>query len=156
MILALFVLLANGPVTVPAAHWKALEVSITDRDTTLQCAFEVLTKPTKVQAVLIKRSQLERFERGRHVDALYVTGFETSARFRYRVSETGDYILLLDNRLEGGRPAEVSLRVELTSARSTVVQEVPLERRRAIVALSLLFFGAVVVFSARQFLKHAA
>jgi len=155
MILALFVVLANSHVTVPAAHWKALEVSIPEPDTTLQCSFDVQTKSTKVQAILIKRSQLGRFERGRHVDALYATGFETSARFRYRIDETGEYILLLDNRLQSRWPAEVSLRVELTSARSTIVREVPPERRRAIVAVSVLFFGAVVVFSARQFLKHA-
>jgi hypothetical protein len=105
--------------------------------------------------MLMERSEFERFHRGRRANVLYETGFEKSARFRYRVPEAGEYVLLLDNRLEGRWPTQVSLRIEVTSARDAQITEVPPERRRLIVALSLLFFGAVVAFSARQFLKHA-
>jgi hypothetical protein len=155
MILALLVVLANGPITIPAAHWTAVQVNVGDYDSTIHCSFELHTTGAKIQAMLMERSQFERFHQGRNVNPLYTTGFETSARFRYRVPDAGEYLLLLDNRLEGRRPAEVSLRIELTSGRSTIIREVPPERRRAIVALSLIFFGAVVVFSARQFLKQA-
>jgi hypothetical protein len=155
MIFALLVVLANGPITIPAGHWKAVQVNVHDHDSTIHCSFEVQTTGAKIQAMLMERPRFERFHQGRHVNPLYTTGFETSARFRYRVPEAGEYVLLLDNRLEGRSPTEASLRIELTSARSTISHEVPPERRRAIVALSLIFFGAVVVFSARQFLKQA-
>ena len=65
-----------------------------------------------------------------------------------------DYVLVLDNRIEARFPAEVSLRVELSiPKRWPKSARFPRERRRATVALSLLFFGAVVVFSAAKFLR---
>ena len=155
MILALLVVLADGLVTVPPTYWRAIAVKVPENDTTVNCSFDVRTEGVKIQALLMERSQGERFRLGRSIDPLYVSGMEASARFRQRVYEAGDYILILDNRLEGKSPAEVALRIELSSPNSAVVREVPPERRRAIVALSLVFFGAVVVFSARQFLKHA-
>ena len=154
MILALLVVLADGLVTVPASYWRAVTVSVAENDTTVQCSFDVRSEGAKVQALLLEKSQVERFRLGRSISPLYVTDVETSARFRQRVPHPGDYLLILDNRVEGRAPAEVALRIELSSPNSTAVREVPAERRRAIVALSLAFFGAVVVFSARQFLKH--
>jgi hypothetical protein len=153
MILALLVVLTDGLVNVPTSYWRAVPVPVLDNDTTVHCSFDVRTKGAKVQALLMERSQAERFHLGRSINALYVTGLETSARFRQRVPEAGNYILILDNRLER-QPAEVALRIELTSPHGAAVREVPAERRKAVVALSLAFFGAVVVFSARQFLKH--
>jgi hypothetical protein len=155
MIVALLTLLANGVIEVPAAHWKAIEISVPNHDSTVHCSFEVRTGGTKLQAIFMERSEFERFHRGRRTNSLYETGFEKSARFRYRVPEAGEYVLLLDNRLEDRWPTQASLRIEVTSARDAQITEVPPERRRLIVALSLLFFGAVVAFSARQFLKHA-
>jgi hypothetical protein len=155
MILALLVVLADSVITVPTAYWRAVAVKVAENDTTVNCSFDVRSEGVKVQALLIERSQIERFRLGRSINPLYVTGLETSARFRQRIPDAGDYILVLDNRLEGRSPAEVALRIELSSPHSSIVREVPPERRRAIVALSLVFFGAVVVFSARQFLKHA-
>ena len=156
MIFALLVLLVDGIIEVPPSQWKAVQVNVPEHGTTVLCSFDVQTNGAKVQAMLMDRSQAERFHRGRNINPLYMTGFERSARFRYRVVEAGEYVLVLDNRLEGRRPAEVSLRIELVSAHSPTAREVPPERRRAIIALSLVFFGAVVVFSARQFLKHTS
>jgi hypothetical protein len=155
MILALVVLLADGLVSVPPSEWKAVAVKIDRNNSTVHCAFDVRTKTTKVQAWLMERSQAYRFNRGRAVNALYSTGFETSARFRVRVQDAGEYVLMLDNRLEGRWPAEVALRIELSNPQDENVRELSPERRRTIVAISLIFFGAVVVFAARQFLKHA-
>jgi hypothetical protein len=143
-------------VTVPPSHWKAVEVPIGEHGTTVHCSFDVQTKGAKIQVLLMPRSQAERFSRGRYVSALYLTDFETSARFRYRVPEAGDYVIVLDNRRDSRRAAEVAVRIDLAPPGSVDVRELPPERRRLIVALSLAFFGAVVVFSARQFLKHAA
>jgi hypothetical protein len=155
MIFALLVLLADGLVSVPPSGWKAIEVKIDRNHTAVQCSFHVKTKGTKVQAWLMDRSQAERFNRGWSVKALYFTGFEESMRFRVMAPDAGDYVLMLDNRLEGRWPAEVELRIELSNPQNVNVRELAPDRRRMVVALSLIVFGAVVVFSARQFLKHA-
>jgi hypothetical protein len=154
MILGLIVVLADTVLTIPATYWKAIEVKVAENDSTVHCAFDVRTPRAQIQALLMQRSQAERFHLGRSIDPLYVTGLERSFRFRQRVADAGDYILILDNRL-AERPAEVALHLSLSSPHGGIADEVPPERRRAIVALSLVFFGAVVVFSARQFLKHA-
>jgi hypothetical protein len=155
MILALLVVLADGLVTVPASYWRGVAVKVPENETTVQCSFDVRSEGAKVQALLLEKSQAERFRLGRSISPLYVTDVESSARFRQRVPDSGDYILILDNRLGSRAPVQVALRIELSSPKSSTVRELPTERRRAIVALSLVFFGAVVVFSARQFLKHA-
>ena len=76
-----------------------------------------------------------------------------SEQFRVLIPDAGDYVLVLDNRLEGRFPTQVSLRLEMTHPNDARVRTVSPERRRATVALSLLFFGAVVVFSAVRFLR---
>jgi hypothetical protein len=105
--------------------------------------------------MLLERSQADRFNAGRPMRPIYVTGFESSARFRAHLPEGGDYVLLLDNRLEGRYAAEVQVRLESTDPQKVTVRELSPDRRRAVVTLSVLFFGAVLVFSARQYIKHA-
>ena len=155
MTLALLVVLANGLVTVPASHWQAVAVEVPQNGSTVFCTFEVRSGAERIQALLVSRAQAERLNRGRRVNFLYATGYERSDSFRVRVDDAGSYVLLLDNRLNGRTPAEVALRLEVTHPRSIEVREASPERRRAVVALSLLFFGAVLVFSAREYFKHA-
>jgi hypothetical protein len=154
MMLALLVVLAEGLITVPASYWRAISVKVPENETTVQCSFDVRSEGARVQAILLERSQVERFRLGRSISPLYVTGVETSARFRQRVADAGDYILILDNRQDGRAAAQVALRIELSSPNRLDVRELSADRRRAVIALSLIFFGAVVVWSARQFLKH--
>jgi hypothetical protein len=155
MILALLVVVAEGLVKIPPAHWTAVHVPVREDGAIVSCSFDVRTEGLKVQALLIERSQAGRFQRGRSTSSLYSTGLESSARFRYRVQQAGNYILMLDNRLEPRRAADVVLRVELVSPHNMQVREASPELRRTVVVLSLLFFGSVLVFSARQFFKHA-
>jgi hypothetical protein len=74
---------------------------------------------------------------------------------RCRVPERGEYVLMIDNRIEARVPATVHLRLDVHAPADVVVRELPPERKRFIVAASLAFFGAVVLFSARKFLKQS-
>ena len=152
--IALLIVLMNGPVPVAKSHWTAIEINVREHGTTLDCAFEVVQGGSKAQVLLMPRADAERFNRGRSYRALYETGFEESGRFRYRVREAGEYILLLDNRLERRFDTTVHVKVQLHSPSLLNVRTASPERRRVVVTLSLLFFGSVLVFSARQFLKR--
>jgi hypothetical protein len=152
MLLALLLLLTESVVKVPASHWTAIELKIEHNGTTVHAGFEV-RNGAKVQALVLSRDEAERLNRGRSVRSLFSSGFTTSDQFRVRVPDAGDYVLLLDNRLEERFPAEVALRLELTHTNDSQVRYVPAARRHATVALSLLFFGVVVVFSAVKFLR---
>lgn len=152
MMLAL-VALTNGLLTVPPAQWRALTLGSPSPGTYVEVEFNV-RKGSRVQALLLTRPDAERLHRGRTPSPECSSGFEREARMRCRVQEADEYVLIVDNRIEARLPAEVHLRVDLQSPPSVIFREVPPERRRVVVALSLAFFGAVVVFSARQFLKH--
>ena len=152
MLLALLLLLTESVVKVPPSHWTAIALRVDQNSTTVHGWFDV-RNGVKVQAVVLSRAEAERFNRGRSIQALFSSGFETSTKFHVLIPEAGDYVLLLDNRLESRFPAEVGLSFELTHLDNLSIQEVPAQRRHVTVALSLLFFGAVVVFSATKFLR---
>ncbi len=151
--LALLIVITESLVTVPVSHSTAISVKTPLNSTTLHGSFEVVGGGTQIQAILLSREQAERFSRGRSNRPLFTSGFERSGQFRVLIPDAGDYVLVLDNRLEGRFPTQVSLRLEMTHPNDARVRTVSPERRRATVALSLLFFGAVVVFSAVRFLR---
>jgi hypothetical protein len=153
ILFALLVVLTESVVTVPASHWIAIELKTPLNSTTVHVSFDVVSGGSNIQAIVLSREEAERFNVGKSIRPLFQSGFEKSDQFRVFIPDAGDYVLLLDNRLEGRFPTQVSLRLEMTHPNDVRVGTVPPDRRRATVALSLLFFGAVVVFSAVKFLR---
>lgn len=145
--------LTNGVLSVPPSKWLPVDLGQLDPGTKIEIEFEVRSG-SRVQAHVVTKGDAERFHRGRSMTPLCSSGFERASRLRCRVFESAHYVLIADNRIEGRIPASVHLRVDLQAPPTVVVRELPPERRRLVVALSLGFFGAVLVFSARQFLKH--
>ena len=152
MIAALLVVLTNGLVSVSSSQWQGIDLQVPQNGTTVDIDFEV-REGSRVQLLLFDRTQAERFHRGRSFQPIAATGFEKSGRMKYRIADRGQYVLMIDNRIERRTPALVHLRVELTNPYSANVRELSPARRRVIVTLSLLFFGAVVAFSAWRFLR---
>ena len=145
--------LMDSTITVPKSHWIAVEVKIDKPRTIVDCAVEVQDSSSTLDALLMSRADAERFNRGRSFRPIYSTGFQANARFRHEVEQPGDYVLLLDNRLEGRGPTKARVRIELWNPNAANAQTVPPEKRRVIIGLSLLFFVGVAAFSLRQFLK---
>lgn len=139
-------------VQVPPSQWTAVPLNVPQNRTTVHASYTVENGATSIQAIVVTRRDAERFHVGRSIRPLFMSGFQKSNRFRVYVPDAGDYVLLLDNRLEGRFAAKVDVRIEMTHPEDVHVSTVSPERRRATVALSLLFFGAVVVFTATRFL----
>ena len=151
--LALLVNLTNGILSIPPSHWRAVTLGPLGRGTQVEIRYEV-RGGSRVQALLLTKSDAERFHRGRSPAPVCSSGFQEEFRMRCRLPEAGDYVLMVDNRIESRTAAMVHVRVDLHEPGSAVVRELPPDRQRVVISLSLAFFGAVVVFSARQFLKH--
>jgi hypothetical protein len=153
LFLALLAVLMDSSVTVPRSHWIAIEVKIQKPRTIVECSVDVEGGSSTLDALLMSRADAERFNRGRSFHPLYSTGFQNSSRVRHDVEYPGDYVLLLDNRLEGRGDTKARVRIELWNTDAAKVTTVPPEKRRWIIGLSLLFFAGVAAFSARKLMK---
>lgn len=151
--LALLTVLTHGLVSVPHSYWRAIDVPIEQAGTEIECRFEVRSDTSRVNATLLTIADAERFSHGRGFTPLASTGFEFKGSLRYTAEQPGKYVLILDNRVEGRRPTEVELQIDLEPPRVVVVKTVPVERRRAVVLISVLSFLGVVAYAARKLSK---
>src|SRR4051794_4455422 len=113
ILLALLVMLTDGIVSVPPSHWSAIEVPVQQAGTVVEVSFSVPSGATSVETMLVTRKDAERFNAGRSNHPLCRSGYQTEAKFRCEVDEKGDYVLLVDNRMEGRKAAEVSVKINL-------------------------------------------
>ncbi len=153
LVLALWAVLTDGVVSVPASRWSAIEVPVKQGGTVVEASFAVPGGATSVEAILVTRKDAGRYNAGRSYQPLCRSGYQTEGKLRCEVDQKGDYILLIDNRIEGRKPTEVSVKISLREPASIIAVTVPQQKRAIIIALSLLFFVAVVMFSARQFMR---
>ena len=153
MLLAFLTVLANGIVNVPASGWQAIAIEAPEDGGTVEIAF-VVQQGSRVQVFLADPAEAARFHRGRSPDALAMTGFVREGSLRQRIHRAGRYIVVVDNRIEGRRPAQVQLKIDFSPPVNVVVRELSPERRRAVVAISILVFGATVFISARLLLRN--
>jgi hypothetical protein len=152
---ALLLASVSGVYQIEPSHWRVFHFNVDKPGTLLTGSFEAGAHSAQVQILVLRRQQLARFEDGRSVRPVFVSGFEDSARFRTRIDEPGQYALILDNRIGGRQPSKVALSFNTAEPQPQTVRTLPPARRRVIVAFSLAFFGAVVVLSATLFLRAA-
>ena len=154
VLLSLLLLATQTLVKVPPSQGTAIALNIPQNGATVHLSFEVESGGSRIQAIILSRAEAERFHRGRSTRPVFASGFESSGDHRVVVSDAGDYVLMLDNRLEGRFPTEVSVKFDVTHPNDVRVRTISVQRQRATVALSMLFFGAVLVFSAAKFLRN--
>jgi hypothetical protein len=153
ILLALLAILTDGIVSVSPSRWTAIDVPVAQSGTIVEASFSVPQGATAVEAVLVTRKEADRFNAGRGYHPVCRSGYQTEGKLRCEVEQKGDYILLIDNRIEGRKPTEVSLKISKREPAAIIAVTVPPEKRAIIIALSLLFFVGVVMYSARQFMR---
>src|SRR3954451_7081654 len=153
ILLALLAILTDGVVSVPPSHWSAVELPIYQTGTTVEASFSVPQGGTAVEAIIVTRKDADRFNSGRSYKPICRSGYLAEGKLRCEIDQKGDYILLLDNRIEGRKPPKAPLKINLREPASIIAITVPPQKRAIIIALSLLFFVAVVMYSARQFMR---
>jgi len=156
MILALVLALAAGPrtlplldetVTVPAADWRAFGIPLRQRPARIECGFSVESGGAGVRVLLLERAEFGRMEAGQGTRALAATAYQRSGGFTYW-APPGDYVMVVDNRMEGRGPAAVLVQATLVFDEDGALPRVLSPGRRAVVVgLSVLFFAAVALFA---------
>ena len=141
-------------VTVPPMRWQPMPIAIPAGGRVLDLEFEV-SGGEAVQVLIIERTDRTRYRRGLKVEPVAATEFSDSGRIRQVMpAEGGDYLVIIDNRRNRRRAANVRISIELRDHAPRLARELPPERRRAVVAASIGFFGATVVGAAWLMLRR--
>jgi hypothetical protein len=145
--------LIEETIRVPASDWRPVYLPLRQRPATVLGSF-VVSPPGSVRVVLMTTRDLRRLEDGLSHQPLLSTGYEQSGGFRYSFRQPGEYVLVIDNRLDARGPADVRLRVSLEfSPARPAARTLSPRRRLAVVALSLAMFAAIVLWSGRRLLR---
>ena len=155
ILLALLAILTDGVISVPASRWSAIEVPVNQSGTVIEASFSVPSGDTAVEAILVTRKEADRFNAARSYHALCRSGYQTEGKLRCEAEQKGDYVLLIDNRIEGRRSTEVSVKINMREPASIIAVTVPPGKRAIIIALSLLFFVAVVISFLGRLMRDA-
>ena len=153
-ILALFALQTGVPllltdevVVVPPSQWRAVEVSMRQRPALVECDFHVGGEHPGVRLALMTKDDADRFQLGHAHNLIASTAYQHEGNLKAGVTQPGDYMIVLDNRLDGHRAAHVRLKVNLTfaSEQATSVRYAPRDRQALSIAAGLLFFFTVAL-----------
>lgn len=150
MVLAILALLAfNDVVPVAAGQWRLVDFDTPNRRSRFVCEFTLMGEGAGVRAALLDDKSAAMFRRGHLDSVLLSTAYEQKGNLR-RELDPGHYALLVDNRLEERYGAEVWVRMgfePVVARRELEMRELPPGRRAAVVAISLLFFVSVAVYT---------
>lgn len=138
-----------------AGQWGYIELGLHQKPAFVTAEYEVKSGSHAVRVALMRRVDMERLREDRPSGVLAVTEPAGSGRLRYPVQVAGDYVLLIDNRQSGDRPAEVHLRVSLDfgTAPAPEVSRLSAPRQITVIAVSFAVFFAIAGFSARRLLR---
>ena len=140
---------------IPADQCWHVPVSLRQKPAQVSASFEVESGPHDVRLALMTKHDLDRLYNDMPHGVLAVTAPAKSGSLVYRVRQTGDYGLVVDNRVDGSKPAAVHVRIALDfgAPPEPEVTQISPRRQLAVIVLSCAFFVGVATFSARRLWK---
>lgn len=162
MMLAMLLLLAGAATRVetvdeifqlPASEWRYVELQLKQEPVTVLCRFEAAGSGA-VRVALLPADDLARMRQEQPHGILAVTPAGPRGHIRYTVHAPGDYYVVVDNRENNARPAQVRLRVSLDfSGGEPAVRTLSPRKRAAVVVVSCLVFFGIVGFAGLSLLR---
>ncbi|MBV6433781.1 MAG: hypothetical protein IANPNBLG_04000 [Bryobacteraceae bacterium] len=159
MILLAVLLAAAGPapfhferiVRVPAADFEALPLAVKNRPATVELEYEMRKGGAGVRIAVMPESEVGRFRAGRDPEEVASGTFEKSGRLKFHVSTPGDYVVVVDNRLEPQARATVDVRGVVTyDPGPREARYLSRGRKAVVITLSLGIFVAVAWLAGRR------
>jgi hypothetical protein len=141
--------LIDEDVQISPAAVRPLEFDVSVKGTRVLCTYHVEEGRSGVRAVLLKRSDLNRWLDDRPHSTLASTAYADSGGFSWLVAEPGAYSIVLDNRLDGRDNAVVRLQVRLVSGNgiNVPVQRAAPAQAEVAVWTSVLLFALLALLS---------
>ena len=146
------VTIIDDTVEIPASKVIGFPLLLRQSAAVVECSYAVDEGGSGVRVLLLRAADAEELYSGHAHRPLISTPYQRSGGFRYRVPLAGDYVLVLDNRMEGRGVSKVRLHLSAVfgqAARETV-RYLPRSRRIAVVVISLLVFASIVTYSGRK------
>jgi len=137
----------DEPVEIRAGKIRTLDIPIQEEPARVMCSFVVTKGDSGVNVLLLPEKETLHYVRGEPNRPLAVSGYDRRGSFSEAVPERGLYKILIDNRLEARGPTTVQLTVKLAYGTPVrhAAREVPPERRRAIILISLAAFFSLAI-----------
>jgi hypothetical protein len=137
---------------IPGNEWWWVEVNLRQKPAQVLVTYEVQSGPRKVRLALMTRGDLERLNNDLPHGVLAVSEPAKSGSLTYRIRRRGDYVLLVDNRVDGSQPAAVHLRIALDFDGPPAPEETQIspQRQLGVIVASFAFFAGVVTYSAKR------
>lgn len=140
------VVLVDNLVRIPPNSSRAVDIALKQRPAIIECSFSVIRGSHGVRVALVSREHAAQFRPGPGRPIILSTPFQTAGGFRH-ASAIGEYLVVVDNHLSKGGPAEVQLTVAVLFDEP---RELSTQHRITVIVLSLLFLSAVAFFAARR------
>jgi len=140
---------------IPADEWRYVELGLKQQPALVVATFEATGGSARVRLAMMRREDLERLRQGLPHGVMAVTDPGHSGTLRCRAQPPGDYVVVVDNQMSGGKPASVHLRIWLDFGvhDAPEITRLSRERQRTVILVSFAAFLGIVTWSARKLLR---
>jgi hypothetical protein len=142
--------LVRDEVRVAPNKWGWVEVNLRQRPAAVIASYQVQPGGPEVRFALMRREDLGPLLEDLPHSTLIVDGPAHAGTLHYFIGEPGDYALVVDNRVENGKPARVRLNVWLDFGEPAPYTGISPTRRLVVIALSFAFFFGIAAYSMRR------
>jgi hypothetical protein len=146
--------LVNQVYTIPADEWRYVDLGIGQRPALVEAEYQVRVGSDQVRLAVMRRDDLEHLREGLAHGVVKATEPGHSGKLRCEVRPPGEYVMVVDNQMSGGRPATVQLRIRLDfpPLAGDIPQRLSPQRRLTVILVSFAAFFAIVTWSGRKLL----
>ena len=133
-------------------EWRYFEFPSKEKDARLRVQFEAQShqKTSGVRVALQSEEEFRKFRENRPHREISASGYRRDGTLRANLAEPGDYVVVIDNRMEGRRKCRVEMEVTLTTGpdpETLPVEYASPRKRLIVVAASLAGFLAILALS---------
>ncbi len=140
--------------TIPADEWRYVELGIGQRPALVEAEYEVRAGADQVRLAVMRRDDLEHLREGLAHGVVEETAAGRAGKLECEVRPPGEYVVVVDNQMGGGRAAVVRLRIrlEFPPVGGAVPERISAQRRLTVILVSFAAFFAIVTWSGRKLL----
>lgn len=144
----------NYSFDIDPGEWRYFEFPSKSGEAWIEIRFDVLSpKDSRGVRVAIQRErEFDKFRENQPHQNFQVTSYQRSGNLRSRLTESGGYVVIVDNRREAKRRARVYLEVIVTTGpdpESLPVAYASPRKRWIVVTISLAVFAAMLLVFGR-------